>query len=121
MSPVPEEVLVVPRTHLFPAGGFHGFSAEGLPGYLAAIAAHAYFAPRARVEDDPGLKQIIPYVVLRHQDRIFLVRRTRAGSEERLREKLSVGLGGHINPEDVARSEERRVGKECRSRWSPYH
>ena len=23
--------------------------------------------------------------------------------------------------EDEARSEERRVGKECRSRWSPYH
>ena len=23
--------------------------------------------------------------------------------------------------EDIARSEERRVGKECRSRWSPYH
>ena len=22
---------------------------------------------------------------------------------------------------DVHRSEERRVGKECRSRWSPYH
>ena len=22
---------------------------------------------------------------------------------------------------DVQRSEERRVGKECRSRWSPYH
>ena len=22
---------------------------------------------------------------------------------------------------DVMRSEERRVGKECRSRWSPYH
>src|SRR3712207_9431469 len=24
-------------------------------------------------------------------------------------------------PEDELRSEERRVGKECRSRWSPYH
>src|SRR3712207_7999831 len=24
-------------------------------------------------------------------------------------------------PADVRRSEERRVGKECRSRWSPYH
>ena len=23
--------------------------------------------------------------------------------------------------ESAARSEERRVGKECRSRWSPYH
>ena len=25
------------------------------------------------------------------------------------------------NSIDEARSEERRVGKECRSRWSPYH
>src|SRR5215203_369528 len=25
------------------------------------------------------------------------------------------------NPGPAARSEERRVGKECRSRWSPYH
>ena len=24
-------------------------------------------------------------------------------------------------PQDYPRSEERRVGKECRSRWSPYH
>src|SRR2546426_5386841 len=35
---------------------------------------------------------------------------------------------GHVKPYDEAvaarrrdRSEERRVGKECRSRWSPYH
>src|SRR5574341_2527487 len=27
----------------------------------------------------------------------------------------------HYNYRDLARSEERRVGKECRSRWSPYH
>src|SRR2546430_15137552 len=26
-----------------------------------------------------------------------------------------------INPAGQDRSEERRVGKECRSRWSPYH
>ena len=26
-----------------------------------------------------------------------------------------------IAPGDLQRSEERRVGKECRSRWSPYH
>ena len=25
------------------------------------------------------------------------------------------------NEKEHARSEERRVGKECRSRWSPYH
>src|SRR2546425_12492844 len=27
----------------------------------------------------------------------------------------------HLEPERESRSEERRVGKECRSRWSPYH
>ena len=26
-----------------------------------------------------------------------------------------------VNEGESARSEERRVGKECRSRWSPYH
>ena len=26
-----------------------------------------------------------------------------------------------LKAEKVTRSEERRVGKECRSRWSPYH
>ena len=29
---------------------------------------------------------------------------------------------GITNPDEMdKRSEERRVGKECRSRWSPYH
>ena len=32
---------------------------------------------------------------------------------------LSMGIGGFID--GFQRSEERRVGKECRSRWSPYH
>src|SRR2546422_4330285 len=26
-----------------------------------------------------------------------------------------------MQPRELSRSEERRVGKECRSRWSPYH
>src|SRR3712207_4101194 len=29
--------------------------------------------------------------------------------------------GGGLYPITLFRSEERRVGKECRSRWSPYH
>ena len=36
-----------------------------------------------------------------------------------------IGLGEWINHplkvRFIGRSEERRVGKECRSRWSPYH
>ena len=29
--------------------------------------------------------------------------------------------GSKLNATPTRRSEERRVGKECRSRWSPYH
>ena len=32
-----------------------------------------------------------------------------------------ISLGQNIAPSLAPRSEERRVGKECRSRWSPYH
>ena len=31
------------------------------------------------------------------------------------------GVTGVIRMLQLTRSEERRVGKECRSRWSPYH
>src|SRR2546430_1835499 len=34
---------------------------------------------------------------------------------------LLVNAGPAVFNEIVLRSEERRVGKECRSRWSPYH
>ena len=35
---------------------------------------------------------------------------------------MSLLLWGHtLNATYSERSEERRVGKECRSRWSPYH
>src|SRR5207245_5266358 len=30
-------------------------------------------------------------------------------------------INDHAGDRNVERSEERRVGKECRSRWSPYH
>ena len=32
-----------------------------------------------------------------------------------------IAAGGDIDAGPALRSEERRVGKECRSRWSPYH
>ena len=30
-------------------------------------------------------------------------------------------VGSNVSMPNKTRSEERRVGKECRSRWSPYH
>ena len=34
---------------------------------------------------------------------------------------ISGQIDGIVIPGGESRSEERRVGKECRSRWSPYH
>ena len=46
---------------------------------------------------------------------------TRANNEvSKSMERLATGKQ-NANAGDRSRSEERRVGKECRSRWSPYH
>ena len=34
---------------------------------------------------------------------------------------VKIAAADHLNFYVDKRSEERRVGKECRSRWSPYH
>src|SRR2546422_3600616 len=53
--------------------------------------------------------------------------RLRDRLESRLQECAEdVRINGHpterlANTSNLSRSEERRVGKECRSRWSPYH
>ena len=44
--------------------------------------------------------QIIPYVVLRRGDEIFMTRRLKKGGEARLHGLMSIGVGGHINPVD---------------------
>src|SRR3712207_1772783 len=46
------------------------------------------------------------------------------GSGAKLLGPITIGHGAKIGANSVVihdRSEERRVGKECRSRWSPYH
>ena len=43
------------------------------------------------------------------------------GLTEDERRIVKRNLGFFVTADSLARSEERRVGKECRSRWSPYH
>ena len=101
MSNPAELVLGIPR-QLVPGGlGWRGVRAQPLEPVLAAVALHGTFRPRAEVEDDPSWKQVIPYLALRDADRIFLMRRTRAGGDARLHERYSIAVGGHVNPEDI--------------------
>ncbi len=95
-----EQVLVIARTHVPEAGGWYGLRTDGMAGFLASIAEHARFAPRAAMEVDPAWKQLIPYLVLRDGDRYFLMQRTKAGGDARLHDRWSIGVGGHLNPGD---------------------
>src|SRR2546429_8850277 len=52
-------------------------------------------------------------------ERIILICGRYEGVDERVAEHLATEEGSI--GDFVLRSEERRVGKECRSRWSPYH
>ena len=38
-----------------------------------------------------------------------------------IKERMPEKYNNYFEPFVGGRSEERRVGKECRSRWSPYH
>jgi predicted NUDIX family phosphoesterase len=95
-----ELVLVVPRDRVMDARGWRGIATSGAKRRLAVIAAEGRFEPRTAMERDPRFKQVIPYLVLRDRGRLFLMRRTRAGGDERLHDRYSIGVGGHLNPGD---------------------
>ena len=102
MRPASEQVLCVKREDIFPDGAWHGFISDGLERHQKVIREHHFFMSRTDVEDDPSYQQIIPYVVFRHGDLYLLTHRLRASSEKRLRKQYSLGVGGHINPADLA-------------------
>ena len=100
MSDDVERVYVVPRRTLMRDGGWRGLRTSGVSPLLEIIRTSGDYRPRPEVEVEPALKQIIPYLVLRDGSRYFLMRRTRAGGDPRLHERCSIGVGGHLNPED---------------------
>ncbi len=58
------------------------------------------FINRWEAEDSPALKQVIPYIVLQTADLTQTAIYNRQGSEKRLHDLWSLGIGGHINPID---------------------
>ena len=72
---------------------------EGIDGLVDLFESRHLFLPRPAAEVSPEYKQIIPYVVIRHARSYFLLKRTARQTEARLHHKLSLGIGGHINPD----------------------
>jgi predicted NUDIX family phosphoesterase len=94
-----EQVMVVEREQLAPYLVERGLVRDNLDVILDAITGACFFIDRPTAEVSPQYKQIIPYVVIRQGEQYFLLQRTRKQTESRLHDKLSIGVGGHINPD----------------------
>src|SRR3989449_7060374 len=82
----------------------------------SALAGGAEAATRRWDGTSGGIPNFDLEVRTRSRDRIWVNVSTIVFDNQRTGRRLFVRL-----ERDVDRSEERRVGKECRSRWSPYH
>ncbi len=101
-----ERVLVVPTELFHRLGHFEGFSCD-VERYLEELfnPLHTSYRAREEVEQDPGFKQLIPYVIFRYTEadgRVVVFQYTRGSGqgEERLHSKRSIGVGGHISADD---------------------
>lgn len=100
-----EHILVVKREHLLPPQhAWQGIKTDGMTAIADIITKHQEFIPRSSAEQDERYKQIIPYAVFRFEGRYFLTQRKSSASEQRLRNKFSLGIGGHMRQEDMSQN-----------------
>ncbi|MEO6351140.1 MAG: NUDIX domain-containing protein [Candidatus Limnocylindrales bacterium] len=100
-EPHTERVLGISRARVPGGLNWRGVRGTDLGPYLESVRENGEFRPRIDAETDPSWKQVIPYLLLRDGERIFLMRRTKAGGDARLHDLYSIGIGGHVNPEDA--------------------
>ena len=109
-----EQVLVIERKVLETAGMFQGlmFDVERYVDqiFLSGVPRNM---PRSQAEEDPNYKQIIPYVIMTHDETYLSYVRGKRSGEGRLVGNRSMGIGGHINPVD-----DRRLF--CDGHWESY-
>lgn len=103
-----ERVLVVPTALFHRLGYFQGFC-DAVDRYLGELfrPENTSYRPRGEVEEDPGFKQLIPYMLFRNVDgggrvAVFEYTRGTGMGEGRLHRKRSVGIGGHISTLDAS-------------------
>jgi len=97
-----EQVLVVETKIVEQVGMFQGLAFD-VDRYLPELFAPgvARFMPRPEAEKNPDFKQLIPYVIICHDQKVLSYVRGKRAGEKRLTGLRSIGIGGHINPIDV--------------------
>jgi len=95
------KILVVKRQVLFSGDCFEGFVSCDEKDFMPMILGASEYLSRSSAEGDSSWKQMIPYIWLidKKNKKIFLYRRAGGVNyrEERLGNKLSCGIGGHVD------------------------
>lgn len=96
-----EEALVIPKGVIT---SWEGVKIKSRWRILTIIIQNTFFMLRNEAEGNPNITQIIPYCVLSHTDskgteRLFHAQR-KSYADRELKGKWTIGIGGHINPED---------------------
>src|SRR5437868_12658887 len=101
MAALQENVLVIKRSLFDQLGAFQGLNFEP-ERYLGTLLSRGnnFFLSRAAAEVDPDYKQIIPYAIIAHGNRVLYYVRGKKAGEQRLVAKGSIGIGGHMNDRD---------------------
>lgn len=94
-----EEVLVISR-ELLPDLPNRGFILADET-FVASLLPQAKFISRREAESNSSYKQLIPYSILRFEDKIFRYRRSTSTREKRLHGLYSIGVGGHVVRTDL--------------------
>lgn len=97
-----KEILVVARDKLFEDNFFSGFIPVENTNYLDIVLNNLEYRERNDdLEHDVNYKQIIPYIFIINPEtkKVFVYRRAQDEryKEERLRNKWSAGIGGHVD------------------------
>lgn len=97
-----EKVMCFPAKVLENLGVPAGYSKD-VEKYFSGVLQqeNIHFVDRQEAETNESWKQIIPYHLIKSNDSYFVYRRGSKGAEDRLHSKLSLGIGGHINQDDV--------------------
>jgi len=97
-----ERILVVAKNKLFADVPFSGLQPlNNFDSHQNLIEQNQEFLWRSEMETDTSYKQIIPYLVFTYDNKLFVMQRRSDASESRLKNKYSLGIGGHIRQEDI--------------------
>lgn len=96
-----ENILVVNRDALITSQGASGIIPVDEEAMFETISTKGLFIDRNAAETNENYKQIIPYLIYQYKKSFFLMQRSGAAAEKRLRECYTLGIGGHVRERDL--------------------